>query len=227
MPKRTRVGTGGIVFHVMNRAIRGTTLFESADDYSAFERILAESVTWSGVRLLAYCLMPNHWHLVVWPAHDEQLPRFLHRLTMTHAIRWSTARGTRGRGAVYQSRYRSVPVETSTHFLTVCRYVERNALRANLVARAEHWQWSSLWQRCSSCDAIPLGRWPILPPSSWVEIVNRPHTESELAALRGAFHRGTPLGSEKWGAEIADRLGLQHSRRPSGRPRTNNTGCGF
>lgn len=226
MPRRIRTGTGGIVFHVLNRAVRGVQLFHEATDYSAFERILAEAVRRSGMRLLAYCLMPNHWHLIVWPENDEQLSKSLHWLTMTHAIRWSTARGTRGRGAVYQDRYRALPVETSTYFLTACRYVERNALRASLVRRAEDWQWSSLWKRCNSCDTVPLQEWPILPPDNWVEIVNRLQTESELRAVRGALQRGQPLGSDDWRLKVAEKLGLQHALRRPGRPK-NNTGCGF
>src|SRR5208337_3088457 len=97
-----------------------------------------------GTRLLAYCVMPNHWHLIVWPRQDGELSRFVGWLTLTHTQRWHAQRHTRGSGHVYQGRFKSFPVQGDEHFLTACRYVERNALRANLVERAEAWRWCSL-----------------------------------------------------------------------------------
>jgi hypothetical protein len=88
------------------------------------------------MRLLAYCLMPNHFHLLVWPRADGDLSQFLRWLTVTHTQRWHAHHRTAGTGHLYQGRFKSFPVQSDEHFLTVCRYVERNALRANLVGRA-------------------------------------------------------------------------------------------
>jgi putative transposase len=100
------------------------------------------------MRLLSYIVLPNHWHLVVWPQRDGELSSYAQWLTVTHVRRWHAHHHSGGTGPVYQGRFKSFPVETDDHFLTVCRYVERNARRANLVARAENWRWSSLWHRC-------------------------------------------------------------------------------
>ena len=116
------------------------TIFEKEEDYEAFERVLQEAVERVEMRLLAYCLMPNHWHLVAWPREDKELSRFTGWLTLTHTQRWHAHRGTTGTGHLYQGRFKSFPVQSDAHFLTVCRYVERNALRANLVACAEDWR---------------------------------------------------------------------------------------
>ena len=111
------------------------TIFEKPEDYDAFERVLEEAVERTEMRLLAYCVMPNHWHLVVWPREDGELSRFTGWLTLTHTQRWHAHRHTTGSGHLYQGRFKSFPVQDDEHFLTVCRYVERNALRANLVER--------------------------------------------------------------------------------------------
>ena len=101
------------------------------------------------------------------------------------------------------------------------RYVERNALRAGLVAQAKAWRWSSLWRR-ESGDAEAkslLADWPVSRPRNWVELVNAPQTEAEVQALRQAVRRNSPFGSPEWQQKTAKRLGLQSTMRPRGRPR--------
>jgi putative transposase len=193
VPRRPRIGTGGLTFHVMNRAARRLPLFESRADYAAFERILIDAVSQADVALYAYCLMPNHWHLVVSPRSDGALSRFMHWLTTTHARRWRLARRIDGQGAVYQGRFRALLVTSDEHFLSVCRYVERNALRASLVERAEEWRWSSLWRRCGHADAGWLSSWLVREPIDWLRVVNAPQTARELEACRGVPKRPGPL----------------------------------
>ena len=122
-------------------------IFNHDGDYSAFEQVMVEACARIPMRILAYCLMPNHWHMVLWPIGDGDLSRFVSWLTLTHTQRWHTHRHIAGSGHLYQGRFKSFVVEENEHLLTVCRYVERNALRAKLVDRAEKWRWCSLWQR--------------------------------------------------------------------------------
>jgi len=206
----------------MNRSAGKIDLFEDEGDYAAFERVLAEAVERDpSVRLCAYCLMPNHFHLVLWPKSDGALSRFMQWLTMTHAQRWHAHRHTGGRGHLYQSRFRSFPVQRDEHFLSVCRYVERNALRANLVERAQDWRWGSLAVRSTGTEAATrqlLATWPVERPNDWTTRVNRPQGEKELAALRLSRDRGRPYGDVRWTASTADRLGIASSLRRVGRP---------
>ena len=132
MGRPKRAADGGLIYHVLNRANARLPIFEKDGDYDAFERILADAVERTGTRLLAYCLMPNHWHLVILPIQDGELSRFTGWLTLTHTQRWHAHRHSTGQGHVYQGRFKSFPIQDDQHFLTVCRYVERNALRANL-----------------------------------------------------------------------------------------------
>src|SRR5271157_5754969 len=156
MARTARVAPGGMVFHVLNRGVARMQLFEKAVDYQAFEQVLRDTLDQSPMRICAYAVMPNHWHLLLWPECDGELTAFMQRLTITHVRRWQEHRGYAGLGHVYQGRYKSFPVESDEHFWVVARYVERNALRANLVLRAEEWRWSSLWQRCHPPGAESL-----------------------------------------------------------------------
>jgi putative transposase len=223
MARKPRHAPGGIAYHVMNRTWGKIELFEDAGDYEAFERVLVEAAGREpSVRVCAYCLMPNHFHLVLWPKGDGQLSRFMQWLSMTHAQRWHAHRHSGGRGHLYQSRFKSFPVQRDEHFLSVCRYVERNPLRANLVSRAEDWRWGSLWARTGEPPAPTraiLAEWPVQRPRDWAEWVNRPQDEKELAALRLSRDRGRPYGTDRWAAATAAKLGIQSALRPTGRPR--------
>ena len=219
MPRTKRMYTAGVACHVLNRAVGRAEIFRSPADYAAFEELLAAACEAVPVRLLTFCLMPNHWHLVLWPQADRDLSVFMHRLTMTHTMRWHHAHHTMGTGPLYQGRFKSFPVASDEHFLTVCRYVERNALRANLVARAEDWRWSGLWHRTHPGKLLQLSDWPVGPSDDWVSRVNQPHTTAELAALHTSVRRGLPFGSDAWRRATADRLGIRLEAGRAGRPR--------
>jgi putative transposase len=223
MPRPKRAAEGGLIYHVLNRANARLTIFETDDDYAAFERVLAEAVARIDPRLLAYCLMPNHFHLLLWPRRDGDLSQFMRWLTLTHTQRWHANHGTAGTGHLYQGRFKSFPVQSDTHFLTVCRYVERNSLRAKLVKRADDWRWSSLWSRRAKDDADRpvLTPWPIDRPRDWTSRVNRPLSPKEDEAVQRSIQRGQPFGSESWQTAVAARLGLESVFRPRGRPRLN------
>jgi putative transposase len=206
------------VYHVLNRAVGRATLFEKPADYLAFEKVLREARDWLPVRLLAYCVLPNHWHLVLWPEKDGDLSEHLRWLTVTHTQRWHAHHHTSGTGPIYQGRFKSFPVQEDDHLQTVCRYVERNALRAGLVSRAESWRWSSLYHRLHGGGPV-LDPGPVALPGKWVQYVNRAQTQAELEALRRCVVRGAPFGAEEWQKETAAALGLEASLRPRGRPR--------
>ncbi len=146
----------------------------------------------------------------------------MQRLTTTHVRRWHLHRHSVGRGHLYQGPYKSFPVQDDDHFYTVCRYVERNALRASLVERAEQWRWGSLaqWlgQQCVE-ETVKLCEWPLPRPKNWLELVNEIQTEAELDAIRTCVERGRPFGSEEWQEQAAERLGLRYTLHARGRPK--------
>ena len=172
------------------------------------------------MRILSWCLMPNHWHLLLWPQQDGDLSNYMRLVTLTHTQRVHACRASAGTGQIYQGRFKSFVVQNDTHFLTVSRYVEANALSGSLVRRAEDWRWGSLWrvQRGEEDQPPRLAAWPLPRPSDWLAYVNRPAEVSELDALRRSVRRGRPYGDEAWVAATAEQLGLQSTLRPRGRP---------
>jgi putative transposase len=147
------------------------------------------------------------------------MSKFMAWLTATHSKRWHVRHETTGLGAVYQGRFKALPVQTETHFLRVCRYIERNPLRAELVLQAEDWRWSSLHQRCRNRNVLPLSRWPLLQPPDWLDLVNGAERESDLRLIRAAVGRCRPLGDEVWIEATARKLGMPSVLGKAGRPR--------
>ncbi|MEN6451927.1 MAG: transposase [Thermoguttaceae bacterium] len=222
MPRTARIAPGGMVFHVLNRANARARIFAKEADYAAFELAMCETLRRRPMRILGYLIMPNHWHLVLWPQQDGELAAFMHRLTVTHVRRWQLHRKTVGCGHLYQGTYKSFPIEEDEHLLAVLGYVERNALRAGLVERAEDWRWSSLWRWRHpevTEDVPPLTSWPVERPRRWLQQVNRPQSKADLDALHTSVQRGRPFGSAVWQATTAENLGLESTSRPRGRPR--------
>jgi len=172
MPRRRLSQGNGEIFHVTNRSVRRVPIFCDDRDYRAFQKVLVAALERVPTRLIGFCVMPNHWHLVLWPRADE-LSRFMHRLTLMHSKRWHLARRVTGTGALYQGPYRAFSVYSHEALLRVMLYVEQNPVRAGLVYRAESWQWSSLWTRCNESRVVPLSEWPIAVPEDWLDRVNR------------------------------------------------------
>ncbi len=200
-------------FRVLNRAVARLTLFEKREDYEAFERVLEEAVARVPLPVLSYLIMPNHWHFVVRPQTDTELSEFFRWLTHTHTMRWHAHYHTEGTGHLYQGRFKTFPIEDDDHPLTVIRYVERNALRANVVENAEDWKYSSLWrcQNLKRADTSILSDWPVPRPRQWRPIVNKPQTEGEVKAIRQSVRKGTPYGGKSFVSQSAVRLKLEHT----------------
>ena len=226
MPRTPRADEAGGLYHALNRGNSRAAIFRKEADYEAFERILSEGLARYPVQLFCYQLMPNHWHLVIRPSQDGEMSRFLRWVTATHTMRYHAHYHTSGTGHVYQGRFKSFPIQDDAHFLTVCRYVERNALRAELTARAEDWRWGSLWRWQQSVEPVPalLSPWPIPRSPNWVARVNEALTDRELIVLRRSAQRGSPFGDSTWIDSTAQRLGLAPTINPRGRPqvRFNN-----
>ena len=196
-------------------------MFRKDADFEAFERVMVEAHQRQPIRVLSYSVMSNHWHFVVWPEHDGQLTDFFGRLAHTHAMRWRVSHRTVGHGHLYQGRFKSFPVQSDDHLLSVLRYVERNPLSARLVEKAQMWQWGSLWARAHGEEDIKalLSPWPVERPANWTARVNARLAAKELDRVRVSIERGQPYGGDDWVLQTVKQLGLEHTVRPEGRPR--------
>jgi putative transposase len=215
MPRGARATQAGFCYHVLNRGNARQTVFHKDGDFAAFRTLLAQAGQRVAMRLLAYCLMPNHFHLVLWPYHDGDVSAFMGWLLTAHVRRYH--QHYHSSGHVWQGRFRAFAIQEDEHLLTVLRYIERNPVRANLVARAQDWPWSSA--SAAQPPTLLLDPGPVPRPAEWLAHVNEPQTEAEVERLRESIRRGRPFGDLTWMEQAAQRLGLEASLRPRGRPR--------
>jgi putative transposase len=211
MPRTARASAGGYCYHVINRGNARAAVFHKDEDYAAFLDAMVEAKARLPMRLLAYCLMPNHFHFVMWPIGDGDLGRGMHWLLTTHVRRY--LRHYHHSGHIWQGRFKAFPIEADDHLVTVLRYVERNPLRANLVACAEDWPWSSLSSRRvgPGTEAGPVPRC-----ADWTRFVNEPMTDAEVDAIRLSMRGDRPFGGATWTTATAEKLGLGYSLRNRG-----------
>lgn len=217
MPRTARSLLPGGHYHLINRGNNRAAIFTTPTDYRRFLALVEEAQRRVPLRLLAACVMPNHFHLVAAQDEADSISRWMQWLLTTHASHHHLSRGTCGR--VWQGRFKAFPIEHDGHLLTVMRYVERNALRAGLASRAESWPWGSLAWRLRRAPGPQLSPPPCSLPSDWPSRVNKAHSAAELAALRLCVNGQRPYGSDHWADMTAERAGLKLSRRGPGRPR--------
>ncbi|MCF7957558.1 MAG: transposase [Phycisphaerae bacterium] len=224
MPRKKRITKGNFVYHVINRANGKLRIFKKDLDFIAFENILAEGLERFDMRMCGYCIMSNHWHLLLWPVGDGDLTNFMRWITLTHTQRWHAAHGTTGTGHVYQGPFKSFPVQKNQRYLKTMQYIEANPLAACMVQSVADWPWSSYSHRCFEVGTVKnekpfsLDPGPMQLPENWPEIVNRKLKEEETAELARCIRKGTPYGDKEWTIKTAEKLNLQSTLREKGRP---------
>jgi putative transposase len=226
MPRTARAAVGDQCYHVLNRSNAGAPVFRDDAGYRDFVALLERACARQPMRVLGYCVMPDHFHLVLHPHGDGDLGRWMRWLFTAQVRRHHARHGTAGH--VWQGRFKAFPVQHDEHLALVLCHVEGNPRRAGLVARAEAWPWSSLAHRAAGpppawLDDGPAAPW-LAPPAAWVARVNEGLPLAACAAIRRCTTRGAPYGSDAWIAETAVRLGLASTLRPRGRPRKGAAG---
>jgi putative transposase len=172
MPRSRRNFPDCVPHHIVNRGNRKTRIFWNDTDYLAFVAAMTDAAERTVVRLVAFCLMPNHFHLVLWPYKGAEISTYMQLLMNSHLRDLMRRHDLAGKGHVYQGRFRPHAIHNEQHFVNVCRYVEGNAKRAELTARAEDWPWSSLVCDGPAPGITILSPWPMAKPRDWVEQVN-------------------------------------------------------
>ena len=213
MPRRHRVDKQ--ICHVFNRAAAKLRLFHSAHDYRTFLALLLQSkATLQGaVRIHGYCLMPNHWHLIICADSTKHLSKFMHRVCLLHARAYLRLHPERS-GAIYQGRYKCEPVQDGAHLRALLLYVDRNPLRSKLVPRVEDWLWSSVLHHAGlENDALldGLSDWPL---KDWLACANAPQFTDDLT--RTALAKSMPIGDAEWVSSLSEEWATP--KKPRGRP---------
>lgn len=199
--------------HVLSRGNRRAQVFQSVDDYSDFIRLLDDARKRLEVKLYAFCVMPNHFHLVAGFEAAEQLSSFMQLWLTRHVRRHHKQRGTTGEGHIWQDRCKSFQIQEDAHLLTVLRYVLMNPVRAKLVETPWAWRWSSLW-----FDPM-LAAWPVEPPLPLRDWLHVPLESDEEKRIQTSIRRNAPFGDELWQRATARAEGLESTLRPLGRPK--------
>jgi putative transposase len=222
MPRIARGHLEQGFFHVLNRGNHRQTLFHAPGEYGEFLELLTLSLSKFKVNLWGYCLMGNHWHMVVGVGQMSHLSRWMHWLGNKHVRTVHRRTSSLGGGHIYQGRYKSFPIQDEVYLYQVLLYVEANPLRARLVARAQDWPWSSLSQAPVYNGLVEIQR-PRLAPwdrgEPWRSEVNQPLPPADLDTMRQSVVRGTPFGRSQWIDNLAKTAGMNSTVQPRGRPR--------
>lgn len=197
MPRSARKVDDDGIYHLLNRGNGQQRVFQKDGDYLAFLQLLGQMKVQFNIGLYAYCLMPNHFHLLVKVPKGENLSRGMQWFTTTHVRRYH--QHYRSSGHLWQGRYKSFVIEDDDHFITVARYVEGNPVRAGLVGSAADWGWSSHRGRCGMETDTLIDLLPVPIVGNWTEYVDTPLTGRELAKARKKVERQTAdgMGSTK------------------------------
>ena len=196
MGRGPRIDVGDIPYHVINRANGRSRIFFEDADYVNFEYLLDEIRETYAMRILAYHLMPNHWHLVLYPRKDGDLAKSLQWLGTTHARRFRTRTNTVGYGHLYQDRYKCFAIQKDAHLLAVLKYVERNSVRAGLAELAESWRWGSAYRRLKGTpqERSLLSELPIDLPEDYRDWINAKESAEDLKNIRKSVDKSCAYG---------------------------------
>jgi putative transposase len=222
MPRIERGSADNVIYHVLNRGNGRQEVFHKEKDYEAFMILLREGKERHPVKVFGYCLMPNHFHLVVRSEHGGKLSRWMQWVMTSHVRRYH--RHYESSGYVWQGRFKSFLIQEDVHLLMALRYVEGNPVRAGMVSSAKDWRWSSHRERVENRENVLLDEVPIDLPEGWSRYVDEPLTEKDLERLRQSVNRQSPYGDSKWQVEICSKCGLESTLRQRGRPRKGQTG---
>lgn len=211
LPRIARGLADQAVYHVINRGNAKQVVFTCTRDYESFVNLLCQAKQRHPLKLLAYCVMPNHFHLIVQPEHGPDLSRFMQWLLTSHVRQHHHRYETSGH--VWQGRFKSFLIQEDSHLLVAMRYVERNPVRARLVNSAVAWRWSSHRESICREKRRLVDASPISLPKDWMEYVDQPLTNAELEDVRRSVNRQAPYGSSDWRTRMCNRHGLESTLR--------------
>ncbi|MCK5139773.1 MAG: transposase [Thermodesulfovibrionia bacterium] len=219
MPRIPRGLSNGLVYHVLNRGNGKQCVFHKDRDYKSFIDLMKEAKRRYFVKLFAYCLMPNHFHIILMPVQAEDLSKWMQWLMTSHVRRYHRYYGTSGH--IWQGRFKSFVIQEDIHLLMALRYVEGNPVRAGLVRSAKDWPWSSHGEVIGERSRLLVDEVSLELPDRWDRYVNESITRKESERLHQSVNRQSPYGNPEWQKQISRKLGLESSIRPRGRPRKN------
>jgi putative transposase len=217
MPRAARNVIDGFFYHVLNRGNDKQTIFHKDKDFEAFLELMKKAKELFPVDVLAYCLMPNHYHFLVSPPLAENLSKWAHWFTSVHVAHYHNHYKTSGH--IWQGRFKTFLVQGDDHFISVLRYVEGNPVRASLVNSAHEWPWSSHKFRIGLNTSSLVDQLPLPLPPDWGKFVNQTMKPDELNEMRKCIAHSLPFGNEEWKQKLSGQYGIKCYRKKAGRPK--------
>ncbi|HXN05700.1 MAG TPA: transposase [Nitrospiria bacterium] len=221
MARIARVVAPGFPHHITQRGNRRQQTFFNEEDYHRYIRLMAEWSSRLKVEVWAYCLMPNHIHLIANPQSEEGLRRAIGETHRRYTQQINLREGWRGH--LWQGRFTSFPMDES-YLLAAARYVELNPVRAKLVDRPDAYKWSSAAAHLERRDDELVKVSPLLGlVGNWREFLSQAASEDQREELRRHERTGRPLGADGFVAELEKTLGrILHRRKPGPQRKTSN-----
>lgn len=205
MPRIARGLADGEIYHIINRGNRRSEVFHKEEDYEKFISLLKEAKKINNIKIYAFTLMPNHFHLVLKPKKAEDLSKFMQWL-MTSYVRFYN-KTYKTSGHLWQGRYKSFLVQKNNYLLTLLNYVEQNPQRAKL----KDWKYASSQYK----DSFLIDKLPIDIPDDWDNFLS----VIEKEKIENSIKRQSPYGEDEWQQNICERHDIVSTIRPRGRPK--------
>jgi len=225
MPRIARGLSENCIYHVLNRGNGKQNVFHKEQDYKVFIDLMKEAKNRYPVNIFSYCLMPNHFHMILMPLKVRELSKWMQWLMTSHVRRYHKHYGTSGH--IWQGRFKSFIIQKDNYLLTAIRYVEGNPVRAGLVNSAREWLWSSHMETANEKSRFLVDKIPIELPSDWTKYVDESLSDKEIGKLRKSVNRQSPYGALEWQIKVSRELGLESTLRSRGRPKKVIKGTGY
>ncbi|MCW5698964.1 MAG: transposase [Rhodospirillales bacterium] len=222
MARLARAVVPSVPHHVTQRGNRRQQTFFSNDDYRLYRDLMATWCERLGVEIWAYCLMPNHVHLVAVPDAEDGLRLAIGEAHRRYSRHINDREGWRGH--LWQGRFTSFPMDDA-HALMAARYIELNPVRARLVRKPHRWKWSSAGAHLNGRDDVLSSAAPLLGRvDDWQAFLAEGLGEDEMDTLRRHERTGRPLGSDDFIDRLEDLLGrMLRPRKPGPKPGARST----
>lgn len=217
MPRIARGLADNQIYHIINRGNRREAVFHDNYDYEKFLKLLIESKEKYAVKIYAYCLMPNHFHLVIYTKYADSLSQAMHWISSSY-VRYYNKRYNIS-GHLWQGRYKSFIVQEDSYLLVLLKYVEANPKRARIVKDCIDYKYSSANNRIKNNENLITDEVPILLPDDWYTYINSDEKITDIESIRNCINRQAPLGDKNWKYMVSKKYNLESTINPRGRPK--------
>lgn len=219
MSRIARIVVEGYPHHIIQRGNNRQLVFFDREDRKLYLNLLKKYSSECKCKILAYCLMNNHIHILAIPDQSSSLAKTMQKLSLTYTQYFN--KKCRRTGRLWECRFYSAVVEKESYLLSVCRYIEQNPIRANIVNNPIDYEWSSARTNCTETkDSFIEPIWKeYVDKYEYKKFLDKRIEECDIENIRKSTFSGMPIGTNDFLDQLAVRFGNITKKRPKGRPR--------